>query len=462
MAQAQTYNTYGTTVYAQPTYTVAPSYTNAVPTGSCIQLTAPMTIGASDYLNGGQVSQLQTFLVRDGMLSNAYITGYYGSLTASAVAQFQSSRGIAPVGVVGPATRAAIQQVSCGTNGIGYISPAQPIYPTNPTYPINPGGPIQYGYGRPHINSLSVSYSGVTPVITLQGIGFASTNNTVYFGNQAISGISSNGIQLSFNVPSVIPGNYTIYLTDSYGTSNSMSYTVGNNNNGSSNCYLINNTYQCNCIPVAYNSTNYNYNNNNCGSNTNQNVVINYINGSGTTGATVTINGSGFTTNGNTIYFGGQVISNVYSSNGTSLSFTVPYVSYTNGNSYSVYVTNGNGGSSNTIQFNINGGTTNNGQINISYLSPSQGHVGNQIMIQGSGFTQYNTVHFGNGGSMNVPSNNGATIYYTIPSSISPCDVVTNGNVCATYAQLVTFGSYPIYITNQNGISSNSVNFQVF
>ena len=458
LAQAQTYSTYGTTVYAQPVYST-PSY--AQPTSGCIVLTAPMTIGASDYLNGGQVSELQTFLVRDNMLSSAYITGYYGGFTASAVAQFQASRGIAPVGVVGPATRATIQQVSCGTSGIGYVSPSQPVYPTNPLYPINPGGPIQYNYGRPDLNSLSVNYSGGIPVITIQGAGFTPTNNLVYFGNQTIGGVSSNGTQLSFNVPSVVPGNYNIYVTNSYGSSNSLSYTVGNNT-GNNNCYILNGVSQCNCVVPTYN-TNTSFAYNNCG-NSNGSVILSSINGSGTSGATATIYGSGFTTNNNTVYFGNQVISNVYSSNGTSLSFNVPYVSYTNGNSYSVYVTNANGVVSNTIQFYVNGnGTTNNGQISISYLSPTGGNIGTQIAIVGSGFSQYgNVVHFGNGGSMNVSSTNGSTIYFNIPSSIAPCDVNTNGNVCATYAQLVTAGSYPIYVTNQSGINSNTVNFQVF
>jgi hypothetical protein len=430
-------------------------------------LTAPMTVGTSDYLNGGQVSELQTFLVRDGVLSSAYITGYYGSLTASAVAQFQASRGIAPVGVVGPATRAAIEQVSCGTSGVGYVSPTQPINPGGPIIINNGNGysngsTYEYGYQRPDLNSLSVNYNGSSAIITIQGYGFDPTNNTVLFGNISIGGISSNGSVLSFTVPSVAPGNYNIYVTDSRGTSNTLAYTVGSNTNNG-NCYLLNGSYQCNCITPVYNTnTNYSYNNNTCGNNSGQSVVLTSINGSGTVGAAVTIYGSGFTANNNTVYLGSSVISNTYSSNGTSLTFTIPSISYNNGGTYSLYVTNGNGVPSNTIQFNVTGSSYNNGQIYISALSPASGSVGTQIAIQGSGFSSVgNTVHFGVGGATNVNSYNGNTIYFNVPSSIGPCNV-SNGSICAQYLQQVTSGSYPIYVTNQNGTTSNTLNFQVF
>ncbi len=285
-AHAQVYSTYGTTVYPTSTYTTpvynTPTYSTPV-NSSCIVLTAPMTIGASDYLNGGQVSELQTFLVRDGMLSSAYITGYYGNLTASAVSQFQASRGIAPVGVVGPATRSAIQLVSCGSTGI--ISPAQPVYPinpSNPVYPINPGGPIIFS--RPDLNSLSVSYNTGTPVITIQGYGFSQTSNTVYFNNQAITSVSSNGSQITFTVPNIAPGNYQIYVTNSYGSSNSLAYTVGNNNGNGGNCYLNGAYSTCTgCVPVVYNPLNgYNANSsyNNCGTNNGQSITITSVNSS--------------------------------------------------------------------------------------------------------------------------------------------------------------------------------------
>jgi peptidoglycan hydrolase-like protein with peptidoglycan-binding domain len=430
-----------------------------------------MTIGASDYLNGGQVSQLQSFLANSGLLSSAYITGYYGSLTASAVAQFQASRGISPTGVVGPLTRAAIQSVSCGTTSI--VSPSQPIYPVNPGGPIiiNGGNGYQYGYGYLTLASLSANTNTGSLVITLKGSGFDATNNTVHFGSAVISGIASNGTQLSFQVPAVTAGTYLVSVTTSHGTTNSLSYYVQSNNtyNNGNTCSWINNTYQCGCAYPAttYNSTNWSYNNNtNCGNQTT--VSLSSLSQtSGYVGSSVTVYGNGFTTNNNSVHFGNTVISNLYSSNGTSITFTIPSVSTNNSyGTYSVYVTNGNGYSSNSIQFTVNGNGYNNGynngQLNISYLSPASGSVGTQIAIQGSGFSSTNnTVHFGAGGVMNVPSyNNGTVIYYTVPTSVGPCSVSTG--VCAQYLQLVTTGSYPVYVTNPSGTSSNTLYFQVF
>ena len=54
----------------------------------------------------------------------------------------------------------------------------------------------------------------------------------------------------------------------------------------------------------------------------------------------------------------------------------------------------------------------------------------------------------------NVVSSNGTTIYYTIPSYLSACDLMTFGMACTPYAQNVVPGTYPIYVTNANGASS--------
>ncbi|MDR3546951.1 MAG: peptidoglycan-binding protein [Candidatus Pacebacteria bacterium] len=449
IANAQVYTTYTT-----PSYTGTGVYTNA-----CVTLTAPMTIGSSDYLNGGQVTQLQSFLSRSGLLSSLYVTGYYGSLTASAVAQFQATHNISPVGVVGPATRAAIQQASCGGTSTVTTTPTQLIYPTYPSGSYNSG----YPYGI-ELDSFSSNTYSTGIVITLKGYGFDSVNNTVHFDGIAVSGVaSSNGTQLSFTVPMVaVTGTYPIYVSNSHGTSNTLSYIV-TNDNAYNTCSSYNN-YQCNCSSSTVYNNDYNYNNNyndNC-NNYSGNIHVNSLSqtSAGYSGMSVTVSGYGFT-NYNTVYFGSNAISNVYS-NGTSLTFSVPSVS-SNYGTYSVYVTNSNGQSSNSIQFTINGGSNNNSQVYISYLSPSQGSVGTQIAIQGNGFTSYgNTVHFGNGGAMNLQSyNNGGTIYFTVPSSISPCSVTASGGICAQYLQIVSTGQYPVYVTNQNGNSSNTVYFQV-
>ena len=54
---------------------------------------------------GSDVSALQSFLAKDATLyPQGLVTGYFGALTKTAVANFQARNGISPVGVVGPVT----------------------------------------------------------------------------------------------------------------------------------------------------------------------------------------------------------------------------------------------------------------------------------------------------------------------------------------------------------------------
>lgn len=58
---------------------------------------------------GSDVSSLQTFLAQDTALyPQGIVSGYFGSLTKSAVARFQTRNGIASVGRVGPVTLSAL------------------------------------------------------------------------------------------------------------------------------------------------------------------------------------------------------------------------------------------------------------------------------------------------------------------------------------------------------------------
>jgi peptidoglycan hydrolase-like protein with peptidoglycan-binding domain len=60
-------------------------------------------------MSGSDVSALQTFLAKDQTIyPQGLVTGYFGTLTTSAVSNFQAKNGIATVGRVGPVTLAAI------------------------------------------------------------------------------------------------------------------------------------------------------------------------------------------------------------------------------------------------------------------------------------------------------------------------------------------------------------------
>lgn len=66
---------------------------------------------------GADVSSLQSFLGEDATIyPQGLVTGYFGSLTKSAVSNFQARNGIATVGRVGPATLPVINaQMAAGT-----------------------------------------------------------------------------------------------------------------------------------------------------------------------------------------------------------------------------------------------------------------------------------------------------------------------------------------------------------
>jgi peptidoglycan hydrolase-like protein with peptidoglycan-binding domain len=83
----------------------------------------------SPGVTSGDVTQLQNILTSQGYYSGP-ITGYYGSLTEAAVVAYQAAHGIDQLGVVGPATRAALNAgatattaspSSSSTQGDGYV-----------------------------------------------------------------------------------------------------------------------------------------------------------------------------------------------------------------------------------------------------------------------------------------------------------------------------------------------------
>lgn len=99
----------------------------------------------------------------------------------------------------------------------------------------------------------------------------------------------------------------------------------------------------------------------------------------------------------------------------------------------------------------------------ISSIAPTQGPVGTQVAIYGSGFTQDNRVRFGSGGAVHVPSyNNGTLLYFTVPTYVGPCDWVgdTSEIRCLAAASQVTPGMYQMSVDNSNG-QSNVTNFTV-
>jgi hypothetical protein len=90
--------------------------------------------------------------------------------------------------------------------------------------------------------------------------------------------------------------------------------------------------------------------------------------------------------------------------------------------------------------------------------------VGSQVTIFGSGFTPDNSINFGIGGALHVPSHqNGTVLYFTIPETIGPCSAVeaTSRIRCMAPAMIVQPGTYEIVVVNAQGQKSNTVSFKV-
>lgn len=77
-------------------------------------------------MRGNDVSALQTFLARDNTIyPQGLVTGYFGSLTKSAVSNFQARNGISSIGRVGPVTLSAINaQMAGGVSGADVYAPS--------------------------------------------------------------------------------------------------------------------------------------------------------------------------------------------------------------------------------------------------------------------------------------------------------------------------------------------------
>ena len=194
---------------------------------------------------------------------------------------------------------------------------------------------------------------------------------------------------------------------------------------------------------------------------------------SGQVGTNVTLLGSGFLPQGNTVIFGGDgSISNVTASqNGTVLTFEVPsqvaphcdpgmmcaqYMRAITPGTYSVSLENANG-TSNTFSFTVLPAPAS--EPSISSLSPSSGQVGMPVTIYGTGFLTTNTVLF-DGGPVNASTmaKNGTALTFTVPNSVgADCQP---GQACPMYARLVTNGVNTVSVRNVNG-TSNVVNFTV-
>lgn len=401
--------------------------------GACEILTAYQRLGSSDTYTGGQVTILQQFLNRTGYLSG--VSGYFDSGTYGAVVNYQLSHGIPSTGTVGPLTRASINRQNC--NG---TSSYQNQYP--------------YSYNaQPTISSLSASSGSSGMSVTIYGSNFVNNAIVHFDGTSVAMSYATNGA-LTFTVPYVSSGTYQVYVSNVYGSSNSMSFYVTGNTNG--NCGYYNNSYQCGC--AFYNNCN-----NNVVSGTwfggGSQPSISGVTGQGSVPAgttqtwsvmaysqsnlpfTVNVDwGDGTTQQSSSGYGGSQQsypFSHTYNSSGT---YTIRFTATDSTGAYAY----------STLPVSVYGNSYNNNNYGTPYLSSfSTNYVsrGSTITLFGSNFSSNVTVNmagtYGNYSYTNTYSyNNGSQASFTIP--------------------YIPTGTYSVSVMNSSGQSSNAMSLTIY
>lgn len=419
--------------YNSNPYYPSNSYYPSSQPGTCLSLTAYQYLGVSDAITGGQVTILQQFLNRTGYLNG--VSGYFDSGTYGAVVNYQLAHGITPTGTVGPITRASINQQSC-TGAYPYQNP----------YPYN---------APPSISSLS-SYNGSPGMsVTIYGSNFANNAAVNFNGSTIANSYATNGA-LTFTVPYVSNGTYQVYVSNAYGSSNSVSFSVNGYTNG--NCNYYNNSYQCDCGYYPYNNCN-TQPSSGTWFGTGSQPRISSISGQGSAPAgttqtwsvmayslnnmpfTVTVDwGDGTSQQSSQNYGNSQQsyqFSHAYSSSGT---YTIRFTATDTTGSYAY----------STLPVSVYGSSNNNnynGTPYLSSLSTNSASRGSSITLYGSNFSSNITVNlYGPNGNYTFTNaysyNNGAQASFTIP--------------------YITPGTYSMSVTNSSGQSSNTMSLTIY
>ena len=190
---------------------------------NCTILNNNLGYGSTNSNSGSQVTMLQNFLYSNGYLSVAP-TGRYGDMTISAVKKFQTTQGISAIGVVGPATRAAVQKVSC------LVSTDQ-ISTTNTTS-ANTSTTILCSNGNTLASNCAVAPGVISaaPVSVSKNylISSPSTGTQLTIGQKYLIQWTGSAKQPIINVLLKDASGAGYVSGDLLGTANNYSWTVGN------------------------------------------------------------------------------------------------------------------------------------------------------------------------------------------------------------------------------------------
>lgn len=155
-------------------------------------------------MSGTDVSTLQVFLAKDATIyPQGLVTGYFGSLTKSAVSNFQARNGIDSVGRVGPITLAAINFQMNGDNTSPVIGPVS----------ISLSGAVANISWNTNENASAVIYYSTSPLSMIEG---SPTSSVTISGSSTLvnSDLRSNH---TVTLTSLTPNTtyfYAVYVRD--------------------------------------------------------------------------------------------------------------------------------------------------------------------------------------------------------------------------------------------------------
>lgn len=185
-------------IFASAVTSVSAGYFNTAPAFRCeTQITQTLQMGTESV----QVHIVQLMLVNAGFLHTTP-NGYFGYQTQNAVRNFQANNGISPTGIVGPATRNAINERLCDTDlldnsyqssnnsygysdGITYVADIDPfvrVISPNVVPPVVYNTPQNINLSSSVIVSSNASYATpiITPTLSSQTISQIQSTNIIY------------------------------------------------------------------------------------------------------------------------------------------------------------------------------------------------------------------------------------------------------------------------------------------
>ncbi len=161
-------------------------------------------------MSGTDVTALQTFLAKDATLyPEGLITGYFGSLTSSAVSKFQVRNGLPAAGRVGPMTIPVLNAQMAG--GVTTNAGTAPIIGS--VSATTSGNSATVGWNT-NVYAKGVVYYSASPLTT-----YERTNSVDVSGNTAMTDANfrtTQGVTISGLNPNTVYY-YLIYSTDQAG-----------------------------------------------------------------------------------------------------------------------------------------------------------------------------------------------------------------------------------------------------